>query len=574
MKGWKKAIVPALLAGICLFAGGTALAAEKQADGEDTIADGVFIGGIDVGGMSAEEAQASVEALMNRLEESQVLISFNGEEDGISLREMDFRWNNPEVVKQAAVLGTTGNVLERYKSARVLENETVSFDLDYTWDESKLLDYLQSEAQKRQTEAVEATIKREKKQFIITESVTGVTVDVASTMKRITEQLNKEWQGGDIRVEAVAEVVEPKFTTEMAESIQDILGEHTTNYNPAQTDRSTNLRVGTGYIDGVLLLPGESLSFFDYLYPCTAARGYKGATAYQGGRYVESLGGGICQVSTTCYNAVLKAELEVVSRSPHTMTVNYADPGLDSGQAWSSGRNLEFSNNTDYPVYVEAYASGGTVYIGLWGKETRPSNRKVQYYSKYSEEHPYAGVEEITYDPNLPYGYRETTQHEYPKVVAMAYKRVIIDGKVVSDEPMYKEYDYYRATPNYVTEGTGGLSVEEYLAGQQPAEEQPQPQPQPQPPAPQPTTPAPTEPTTPETPSVETPATPEAPSTEVPTTPAPAEPVPEETTSPAEQPDSTTGAPAEPPTPADTQPDTTQAPDPATPADPSPTSGP
>ena len=254
--------------------------------------------------------------------------------------------------------------------------------------------------------------------------------------------------------------------------MQDILGEYKTNYNTAETDRSTNLRVGAGYIDGVVLLPGESLSFFDYLYPCTSARGYRGAIAYQGGRYVDSIGGGICQVSTTCYNAVLLAELDVVERSPHTMTVSYVKPGLDSGQAWSSGRNLVFANNTDYPVYVQAYASKGTLYIGLWGKETRPENRKVEYYSKYTEEYTYGDVENITYDPNLPYGYRNVDQHAYPKVVAMAYKRVLVDGKVVSDEPLYDSYDRYRATPNYVTIGTGGLSAEEYLAGMEPGYEE------------------------------------------------------------------------------------------------------
>lgn len=471
MKMWKRVIVALLFVCICLAAEGTAFGAEEAAD-DDTVAEGVFIEGIDVGGMTLEEAKTAVEDYIGGLRNSQIRVSFNGEESSIGLQEMNFVWNNADVVDQAAVLGTKGNVLERYKSARTLENETMTFDLDYTWDESALTRFLEREAQERQTEPVEATLKREDGKFVITESVTGVTVDVASTMQKIRESLNEDWRGGDLVIEAVAEVVEPKFSTEMAQSVQDILGEYKTNYNTAETDRSTNLRVGAGYIDGVVLLPGESLSFFDYLYPCTSARGYRGAIAYQGGRYVDSIGGGICQVSTTCYNAVLLAELDVVERSPHTMTVSYVKPGLDSGQAWSSGRNLVFANNTDYPVYVQAYASKGTLYIGLWGKETRPENRKVEYYSKYTEEYTYGDVENITYDPNLPYGYRNVDQHAYPKVVAMAYKRVLVDGKVVSDEPLYDSYDRYRATPNYVTIGTGGLSAEEYLAGMEPGYEE------------------------------------------------------------------------------------------------------
>lgn len=478
----------ALFACFWMTAAGTAYAAEKAPDG-DTIAKGIVIGDMDVSGMSASEAQAAVEDYIDFLRESELKISFNGDVDGISLGELGFVWENPDVVEQALKLGNSGNVLERYKAIRSLENESIVLDIQYSWNESALRNFLQKEAQERQTEPMDAEIKRDRKakEFIITESVTGLTVDVASTMKAAQEATDG-WKGGDLTVEAVAEVVEPAFTTEMAESIQDILGEYKTAYNPGQVDRSTNLVVGCGYIDGVVLLPGDSLSFFDYLYPCTTERGYREATAYLNGRYVDSIGGGICQVSTTCYNAVLLAELEVVQRYPHSMKVSYVDPGLDSGQAWPT-RNLIFANNTEYPVYVEAYASGGTLYVGLWGTETRPANRTVRYYSEYTEEYVYGEQEEYTYDPSLPYGERRVPQEEYPRITATAYKQVLIDGKVT--ETIVLHTDKYVPSIRKVIIGTGGLSAEEYLAGQQPPQET---QAQPQPPQTQaPTTAAPTE---------------------------------------------------------------------------------
>lgn len=489
MKRWKKGVLSALFACISLAFCVTAYAEEPEGG---TLVEGIFIEGIDVGGMSVEEAQSAVEDYIDTLRDTVVDVSFNGEVSSISMKQLGFEWENTDVVAEAAVLGNTGNILERYKSASSLEKENAVFGLEYTWKENKLREFLQKEAAERKTEPVEATITREDGEFVTTESVTGVTVDVTATMKAVKDALAGSWEGGKIAVEAVTEIVEPALTTEMVEAVQDILGEFKTNFNPGETDRTANLRVGVSYLDGVLLMPGDSYSFFDYLYPITAAKGYRKATTYQGGRYVDSLGGGICQISTTCYNAVLLAELEVVERSPHTMTVSYVKPGLDSGQAWSSGRNLVFANNSDYPVYIEAYASGrGVLYVGLWGKETRPENRKVEYYSKYSEEWVYGGQESITYDPSRPYGSYERTQNEYPKVSAMAYKRVIVDGKVVSDEPLYDSYDHYRATPIYAIVGTGGLSAEEYLAGvtppEQPYEEQPQDQqPQEQPPQEQP----------------------------------------------------------------------------------------
>lgn len=476
MKRWKSAALAVLLAGLCLAFSGMAYA-QEETDG-DVMVSGVFIGDMDVSGMTVEEVRTAVESRMEALENTMIRLSFNGDEMDISMRELGFEWKNPGVIDQAAQLGKSGNILERYKATSSIENENAVFDLDYTWQESKLRTILQREAEERKTEPVEATIVRDRKakEFVITESVTGITVDVTATLKRVKDAIEESWTGEDIVLDAAVEVVEPKLTTEMAESVQDILGEYKTPFNPNESNRSANLRVGCSYLDGVLLMPGDSLSFFDYVYPITASRGYHNATTYQGGRYVDAIGGGICQISTTCYNAVLLAELEVLERSAHSMTVSYVDPGLDSGQAYPS-RNLNFRNNTDYPVYVEAYASGGTLYIGLWGKETRPANRTVKYYSRYSEEWVYGGVPSISYDPNLPYGYYQETQHEYPKVSAMAYKRVIVDGEVVSDEPLYDEWDHYRATPTYAVVGTGGLSAEEYLAGVEPPE-QPQDQPQ------------------------------------------------------------------------------------------------
>ncbi len=467
---------------------------------EPVIADGVFIGQVDVSGMTSQEAETAVENYVDSLKDSELVLSFNGQESRVSFSELGFSWDNPDVVDEAVALGNSGNILERYKALSNLKNESVVLELAYSWDDDALESYLQEQADEMETEAVEATITRTSSAsnpFETTESQDGLTVDIASTVKAIKEAVAGEWNGGDLEVDAVVEVLEPRLTTEIVESIHDLLGEHSTRYNAAETDRSQNLINGTGFINGVVMLPGEEMSLHDYLYPCTVENGYRSAIAYADGGYVDSIGGGICQISTTVYNAVLKAEFEVISRYPHSMTVSYADPGLDSAEAESSGKDLRFANNTDYPVYVEAWARGGQLYIAFWGTETRPDNREVEYYSEYTETYLYRGQVQTTYDPNLPYGTVTGVQGEYPQVKATAYKRVIVDGEVVSDEAMYT--DTYRASIAKQTIGTGGLTEEEYLAGVQPTTEtQPQDQgqqQQPQQPVTQPSTEA-TQPST------------------------------------------------------------------------------
>lgn len=460
----------ALCACLYLMTGITAYGAEEPAE-EEYIANGVHIEDMDLSGMSVEDAQDMVNAYVEALKRETMEISYRGETVSVTLQDLDFQWTNPDIVEQIAVLGNTGNILERYKENRDLENTNVTLEIEYTWDREILAEMIRAEAEARQVEPIRAEIVRDHKakEFVITESVTGISYDAEATMEAVEAATANGWMDQNLLVEAVVTVTEPDFTTEMAQSIQDVLGEYQTTYNAGQTDRSENLRVACSYIDGVVLLPGESLSFFDYLYPVTSERGYRAATAYQAGRYIESLGGGLCQVSTTCYNAVLYAELEVVARSQHSMTVSYVDPGLDSGQAWSSGRNLIFANNTETPVYVDAYLytnKQGTsyVYIGLWGKETRPENRTVEYISEYTTERPYAGQYQITFDPTLPYYTWVKDQGEYPKVVAMAYKCVYVDGKLESKTALYDEPDRYKATPAYWTLGTGGMTQEEFMA--------------------------------------------------------------------------------------------------------------
>lgn len=522
MNKCKKSILLFALAACLLLAAGGIVWAAEEVVGDNTVASGVFIDGIGVGGMTTEEAQEAVEEYISFLKDSRLVLSFNGAESGISMSELGFVWENPEVVAEAAALGNTGNILQRYKMQRNLANNNVTLPIKYSWDETLLQAFLQKEADERQTEPVDAelTFDVKKKEFTVTtESVTGLTVDVASTMKTIKDTIADGWNGGDLTIEAAAEVIEPLKTTEMLASVGDLLGEFQTPYDVGQTDRNTNLAVACGYINGMLLMPGEHLSFFETVYPITVERGYREGIAYQGGRYVDSLGGGLCQVSTTAYNAALLAEMEILSRAPHSMTVSYVRPGLDSGQAWSSKKNLSFANNTDYPVYVEAHISKGVLYVGLWGKETRPENRTVRYGSDWTEEYVYADRIIYEYDPSLPYGYEHTTQGDYPRATGHAYKEVLIDGKVVSKEYLSDEIDKYTPTPNYVTVGTGGLTAEEYLAGATPpgygndnnnhdsGHDEPQTPPPTeaptQPPATeaptQPVTPPPTEPTTPPT---------------------------------------------------------------------------
>ena len=135
----------------------------------------------------------------------------------------------------------------------------------------------------------------------------------------------------------------------------------------------------------------------------TEDNGYYAAPSYSNGQVVDSIGGGVCQVSTTLYNAVLRAELKVVQRSPHSMVVTYVSPSMDAAIA-GDYKDLKFRNNTEVPIYIQGEAYDGTIYFNIYGEETRSSDRTVTFQSETIETME-PGADKVTYDKTKPSSY-------------------------------------------------------------------------------------------------------------------------------------------------------------------------
>ena len=156
----------------------------------------------------------------------------------------------------------------------------------------------------------------------------------------------------------------------MLGTIQDVLGTCSTSFSSSGAARSKNLKVGSGKINGTVLLPGETLSGYGAMAPFTLENGYASAGAYENGRVVDSVGGGVCQISSTVYNAVKNAGLTVVQRNPHSMPVNYLPKGLDAAIAAGS-KDLKFRNDYTTPVvlYTDTSNKHLTVNVLVWNQE-------------------------------------------------------------------------------------------------------------------------------------------------------------------------------------------------------------
>ena len=145
--------------------------------------------------------------------------------------------------------------------------------------------------------------------------------------------IEDEFDGTLGKIEIPTMISEPLGSKEELAKVKDLLGSFQTSFKTSSSDRSKNVRSGAGHIDGTVLYPGEVFSTYEYVTPFTVENGYAMAGSYLNGKTVDSMGGGICQVSSTLYNAVLMAELEVVERSPHSMMVAYVQASADAAIA-------------------------------------------------------------------------------------------------------------------------------------------------------------------------------------------------------------------------------------------------
>ena len=176
--------------------------------------------------------------------------------------------------------------------------------------------------------------------------------------------------------------------------------------------------------------------------------GYKLAGAYENGQTVQSYGGGVCQVSTTLYNAVILAELEITERFSHSMPVDYVELSMDAAIA-GDYKDLCFKNNLDTPVYIEGYTVGKDLYFNIYGDETRPKNRVVTYESEViSRQDP--GVQFVA--TGDPVGHLAVAQGGRVGYQARLWKVVTVDGVEQSREIFNKST--YKFFPKIVNVGT------------------------------------------------------------------------------------------------------------------------
>ncbi len=395
------------------------------------IAKGVYIKGIDVSGLTKEDATKKISSYVSSSIPEEIKLKHNDFETSLSTSQLSIYFNTEEAVNMAYNIGKNGNIFQ--KNTEILNTlfSKVNIDPGFSIDEKQLKKDLQDISTKLPDKVIESSCYIDDNRLIITKGQAGKSIKIEDSANYITKEINnlniqnntlelitEDAYPNEINLDAIynevhkdpvnayysqnpyvvhpsengidfaislddaknllqekkdeyvipLKVLYPSVTTNMigTEAFPDLLSEFSTKYAASNKNRTTNLILASKKINGTVLMPGETFSYNKVVGERTIAAGYKEAPIYVSGKVEDGIGGGICQITTTLYNAVLYANLDIVERSNHQFVPSYAGPSRDATVVYGA-IDFKFKNNRDYPIKITCSVSGGIANFKIWG---------------------------------------------------------------------------------------------------------------------------------------------------------------------------------------------------------------
>lgn len=420
---------------------------------------GVSVNGKDLSGIDIGNLRSELENISRELSHGRVILDIGGDKVETSLEALGIGMDLETTENEIKEIGKKGNIVVRYKELKDTEREGRPMAIRFNWEETAAVSALDEICGQYEETPVDYGLSHENGQFQIIEGKAGYQVAKEEAREAILSALQDEWDGSEITLDLALEKVEPKGSKEELEQVKDLLGEYTTSYSGSVSSRAKNVERGAFLANGTLLYPGEKCSFRELVAPIEIDNGYFVGPSYASGQVVESVGGGICQVSTTLYEALLRAEVEINERSNHSMLVTYVEPAMDAAIAGDI-KDLKFTNNLNAPIFIEAETGNHRVTFRVYGLETRPANRRIEFKSvELSSTEPEV---QLTADWSSLAGVISTTESPHRGCRAKLVKCVYIDDQLVEESDV--NTSTYRMTPKKVSVGMLTDNSELYLA--------------------------------------------------------------------------------------------------------------
>ena len=434
----------------------------ESEDPSTVLNNGTMINGVNVGGLSPYEAEQVIYEVFKK-KKDEFSLTLNYLDKTWSFNSADFKVNSEihtiieEAESRNQLLNSYNNQTEKLNQ---LKQEGVSISVAFNYIFVGLDDKIEKIIKEIEVEPINSEIKfnpNNKNPFSITEHKNGLRVDKEKLYYDINEQFNKT---NSVVVEIKTFEEKPEITKEDNENSTKQISSFTTHVADSTGNRKLNVIKAINMFNGKIIMPGEEVSFNKVTGPHTTENGYKVATVIYNGQFVDGVGGGVCQASTTLYNAVLCADVEILEVHKHTLPVKYVPLGLDA-MVSEYVADLRFKNNHDFPIYIKTVTDSESVKVIVYGK---PLENQIKTRSELIKTLP-SLPDKIMYDENKEYTdkvlfkgekYRLTYAREGYEV--KCYLERYNNNEKISEELI--RHEIYQPQSGIIVEG-----VEDVLAG-------------------------------------------------------------------------------------------------------------
>jgi len=408
----------------------------------DKICKNTYINDINIGKLTKEQA---IEKLENMYSVDNIEFKYNDKKFILPSKEIDFYYNIDKTIEEAYNLNRNGSFIANLKQtiSSIMGNKNI-FKLSISYNKDKLKSYIEGIEKDINVSMQNATIDIKGSNININKDKEGINLSVDKSINNIINELKK----GNISINLVIEKIQPEVRAENLKNIDTILGTYSTKFDSSVAGRSHNVALAAKSTSNVLLMPGESFSYNKHTGDRTISNGYKNAPVIVQGVVQEGVGGGVCQVSSTLYNAVLYAGLEIESIKNHSIPSSYVDKGRDATVSYGS-IDFVFKNSLKYPVYIKNSVYGNTLTCTIYGSSEDKQKIEIVTNTDNVSEAPIKKVD----DPTLPKGEEkklESGRNGYTVSTYRVYKDS--DGNVLRKEKVY--VSYYPKKQGVVAVGT------------------------------------------------------------------------------------------------------------------------
>lgn len=374
---------------------------ERVSQWDNKIYPGIVVEGLDLSNKTKEEATELIKENFNASTSNRIIkVQADDEILEIKYDDLSPEYNVEEAVNGAMEYGKDHNVF--VKNFIIKNGAEKNIPMHFKYDDKKLSKYEEDLRNLVNREPKNATIEIDGDNITAVDGVKGRKIKVDNINEAIKDGINGIVKDNMV-VELPVEIIKPKISKEDISKINGKIATFTSDYASNSTNnRAKNVEIATNKVNNTLLMPGDVFSYNDIVGERSVEKGFRNAPTFEGSKVVDGIGGGICQVSTALYRAVMKAGIKSIERTNHSMKPSYSPLGLDAVVAWGI-LDYKFKNTYNSPIFIEGITSKDRkIIFNIYGNKEEVGNKTYDLVAGPVTTIP-ATVKSID-DPNLEQG--------------------------------------------------------------------------------------------------------------------------------------------------------------------------